>query len=108
MASYLQRTLGSALVAIILDIADANAVVRYASGRQKPRRAVQKRLLDTFQVVMLLTEAREAPDVIYAWFIGMNPALDGETPAVEISARPERVLDAARQFLAQASAAPTS
>jgi rhodanese-related sulfurtransferase len=43
---------------------------------------------------------REAPDTIQAWFIGMDPFLDDEPPVLVLRRDPERVVRAARSFLA--------
>jgi hypothetical protein len=37
---------------------------------------------------------------VRAWFMGMNPELDDQAPARVLRREPERVLQAARQFLA--------
>jgi hypothetical protein len=60
----------------------------------------EAKLRGAFQVFqLLLTE--ESPHTVRAWFVGLNPQLDDESPATAISeGRIRDVLVAAKAFLA--------
>ena len=51
-----------------------------AANPAKPSTRDNQRLRDTLQVQQLLLTA-DAPDVVCAWFMGMNPELNDESPA---------------------------
>ena len=99
MAAHLQSLFGRRLTAAILGIADPKAIGRYATGGQSPQPDVERHLRATYQVAVLLGQV-ESDQAIRAWFLGMNPALDDYAPATFIRTHPERVLQAARIFLA--------
>jgi hypothetical protein len=98
VAQYLQEALGQKLVAYMADVADPKQVGRWAQGSQAPRDEAERRLRATFQIFHLLL-ADESPDVIRAWFIGMNPQLDDDSPADTVrDGRLKEALGAARAF----------
>lgn len=99
MAAHLQQVFGQKLTAVILGITDPKAVGRYARGEQKPQGVVESRLRAAFQITALLQQA-EPDEIVRAWFMGMNPQLDDEAPALVVRIDPARVLQAAREFLA--------
>ncbi len=99
LAQYLEEILGQSLTALLLGINDARAVDQYAHGQAKPTRAVKAVLQHAFVVAKLLEEL-EPPDVIRAWFLGANPILDDQPPALVLRSDPSWVLEAAREFLA--------
>jgi hypothetical protein len=68
-------------------------------GQRRPSAEVEARLRAAWRATQLLLE-REAPDTIRAWFVGMDPFLDDEAPALMLRQDPERVVRAARSFLA--------
>lgn len=94
----LQEVLGQRLTAVIAGTTDGKAVWQWAKGERRPHPQTEKRLPDAYQVARLLLE-REAPEVVRAWFIGMNPELDDTAPALVIAEDPKLVLSAARAFL---------
>jgi hypothetical protein len=59
----------------------------------------ERRLRDAFQISQLLLQ-HEAGTTIQAWFTGMNPELDDQSPALMLAKHPQEVLIAARNFLA--------
>ena len=100
VAQYLQEALGQKLVAYIAGVSDSKQVGRWAQGTQVPRDEPERRLRAAFQIFhLLLTE--ESPHVIRAWFIGMNPQLDDDSPAEVIrDGRVKEALAAAKAFVA--------
>ena len=99
VASDLQSTLGQRLAAVIVGVADAKAVGRWARKERAPHSDTETRLRAALRVVLLLRE-RYAPETVRAWFGGMNPLLNDRAPALVLDANPEEVLEAAREFWA--------
>jgi hypothetical protein len=98
IAARLQEQLGQALLSVIVD-RDVRTVARWVSGEVQPPKASEQRLRDTLQVMALLATA-DAASVTRAWFMGMNPHLNDETPAeVLADGRIREVLVAARAFV---------
>ncbi len=95
----LQDILGQRLVAVIASVSDAKAVGKWARGERSPHPVAEQRLRNAYQIVQLLLE-RESGDTARAWFVGMNPDLDDQAPALVLGEDPVRVLQAARSFLA--------
>jgi len=95
----LQDVLGQRLVAIIAGVSDAKAVSKWARGGRSPHPETDQRLRNAYQIVHLLLE-RESPETVRAWFVGMNPDLDDQAPAMVLGKDPMGVLQAARTFLA--------
>ncbi len=100
VARYLQEALGQKLVAYMADVSDPKRVGRWAQGAQTPRDEAERRLRAAFQVFHLLL-AEDTSHVIRAWFIGMNPQLDDDSPAEAIhDGRLKEALAAAKAFVA--------
>jgi hypothetical protein len=99
IVSCLQEILGQRLTAVIAGVSDAKAVGKWARGERPPHPATEKRLRAAYQVTSLLLHA-ETPETVRAWFVGMNPELDDQAPALVIRDDPVRVLQSARIFLA--------
>jgi hypothetical protein len=101
VATYLQDLLGQQLTAVIAAVRDAALVGDWASGRRRPRPDQAARLQTAYQVANLLASVEQS-DVVRAWFVGMNPELDDQAPALRIAAdpTPDLILRAARTFLA--------
>ena len=99
IAGFLQDTLGSKLTAYIAGVADPKMVTRWASGQSKPGTERERRLRAAYQVFQLLLEV-EDEHVARAWFIGMNPQLEDETPSDCLRAgQTKDVMTAARAFI---------
>ena len=99
LSTELSRVLGRQLVAFIVG-KDARTIQRWAAGTTKPAAAEERRLRDTYQVYLTLS-AVEGDHTIRAWFMGMNPQLDDESPAEVIAAgRAREAMAAARAFAA--------
>lgn len=97
IAATLQNALGQGLLAVIVG-RDGRTVARWVAGEASPTFESEQRLRDTFQVFSILT-SEDSPTVARAWFMGMNPQLDDETPAEVLAAgQARRVMTAARSF----------
>ncbi len=99
LAERLQKHLGQRVGAILVGVSDAKALGRWARGEQEPHGKREALLRSAVQVLELLLGV-ENPETIRAWFTGMNPLLDDESPAAVFAENPKRVLEAARAFLA--------
>ncbi len=100
IARFLQEALGQKLVAYMSDVSDPKQVGRWAQGTQVPRDEAERRLRAAFQMFHLL-QADDSPHVVRAWFVGMNPQLNDESPAEVIrEGRLKEALAAARAFVA--------
>jgi hypothetical protein len=95
----LQDVLGQRLVAVIAGVSDAKAVGKWARGERTPHPDAERRLRDAFQVTQLLLQ-HESAETVRAWFMGMNPDLNDQAPALMVAEHPHDVLLAARNFLA--------
>jgi len=95
----LQNVLGQRLVAVIAGVSDAKAVGKWARGERSPHPAAEHRLRHAFHITQLLLQ-QESAETVRAWFIGMNPDLDDQAPALLLAEDPHAVLLAARNFLA--------
>lgn len=103
MASTLVDTLGLAITAYIVHVRNAKTVSRWAKGEVSSvrDRYSEERLVAAFQVVSLLLEYDEHPDIIRALFLGMNPVLNDDSPAHAIrSGNFKGAMDAARNYIA--------
>ena len=98
IAAALQTQLGQALLGVIVNKTE-RTLTRWAKAAVRPPHASEQLLRDTFQVFELLASA-ESADVARAWFMGMNPQLDDESPAEALSTgRARDVMVAARAFI---------
>ena len=100
VAAYLQDVLGQRLTAVVGGASDAKAVGKWAKGVRSPQPDSELRLRHAYQMAQLLIQ-HESAETVRAWFLGMNPELEDEAPAVVIGEDPQRVLQAAQTFLAQ-------
>lgn len=99
IAAYLQEALGEKLVGYMAGVEDPKGVGQWAKGTQKPRADAESRLRAAYQIYHLLLSG-DAPHVVRAWFIGMNPQLDDDSPAEAIrDGRLKETLAAARSFI---------
>lgn len=100
IAAFLQEVLGSRLVAIMVDVRDPKTVNRWAKDERAPRAEAEARLRAIFHIFQLLL-TKESEHTVRAWFVGLNPQLDDESPARAIAAgRTRQVVVAAKAFLA--------
>ena len=105
VAYFLQDVLGRQLVAYIAGVETTKTVSRWASGQVgAPRLEHEKRLRIAYQITFLLT-AFDTPQVVKAWFIGLNPQLGDRAPAELIGKASDdtelkEAVAAARAFIA--------
>ena len=101
MAAFLQDALGQKLVAFMVGVEDPKTVGKWATEKHLPRDLdTQRKLRDAYHVFRLLL-TQESPYTVRAWFVGLNPQLDDESPATAIrEGRTRDVLVAAKAFLA--------
>lgn len=99
ITAFLEEVLGRKLVAALAGVADPKAVGRWVAGERSPRAAAEERLRVAYQVFrLLLTE--ESKHTIRAWFIGLNPQLNDESPIMVIRAgRFQEVMVAAKAYV---------
>lgn len=100
IASSLQSVLGPSLTTVTLGMRDPKALTAWARGTRNPRPQQEVALRTLFQITNLLMTA-ESPDVIRAWFGGMNPDLNNQSPAITFREDPVAVLRAAESFVEQ-------
>jgi len=97
---YLEEVLGRKLVAALAGVRDPKAVGRWAEGARTPRPAAEERLRVAYQIFRLLL-AEESKYTIRAWFIGLNPQLNDESPLLAINeGRFQEVMVAAKAYVA--------
>lgn len=100
VVAFLQDVFGQKLVAYMAGRTDPGQVSGWANGTHRPRREAEDRLREAYRVFHLL-QSQESPHTVRAWFVGLNPQLDDESPATVIRAgRFKDVVIAARAFLA--------
>src|SRR4051794_6215484 len=90
IASELQKVLGPSLTTVVLGGRDPKAIAQWAKGTRTPRPTQETALRALYQVVALLSEV-DGPDVVRAWFAGMNPELDDRSPAMTMPLDPVAV-----------------
>jgi len=99
ITAELQGALGQALLSVIVG-KDVRTIARWVAGSTMKISARDEQCLrDTLQVQRLLMSVESAA-VVRAWFMGMNPQLDDESPAEALAnARAREVMAAARAFV---------
>lgn len=99
LVTSLKGNLGTPVVALIAGV-DKKTVLRWIDDRADSMRAAsEKRLRAAYQVFELLATV-DAPPTIRAWFIGMNPQLEDESPSEALAeGKLREVLSAARAFV---------
>lgn len=98
VARFLQESLGQKLVAYLAEV-DPKTVGQWAADKRGPRQPAEERLRNTYMVFQLLLKSDDA-HAVRAWFMGLNPLLDDESPATAIrEGRFKDVLKAARSFV---------
>jgi hypothetical protein len=99
ITAELQGVLGQALISVIVG-KNVRTVARWVVGTTtKPSARDERRLRDTLQVQRLLLSVESAA-VVRAWFMGMNPQLDDQSPAEALAeGRAREAMAAARAFV---------
>ena len=101
----LRDVLGVRLVAYIAGVKETRAVHEWAEGTREVGSDERSQRLRTALQVAVLLRQRDEPDVVQAWFQGLNPQLADRAPARllrdgDISVAGPEVLAAARAFSA--------
>ena len=97
MVKFLVDLLGAKLTAHMVPV-DVSTISRWKSGKVNPPIGAERKLRGAYQVARLLL-ASDADHTVRAWFIGMNPQLDDESPADVIAeGNVKAVMAAARSF----------
>jgi hypothetical protein len=76
----LRSILGLRLCAYIGSVKETRAVNEWAEGMREPNSQAQRRLRLALQIAQTITDA-DGPEVARAWFQGLNPQLDDQSPA---------------------------
>jgi hypothetical protein len=80
LITELAGMLGPRLVAYMAGVGETRAVREWAEGRREPRDPIPSRLRLAYRVAHLIGE-HDSPEVARAWFQGLNPQLDDQSPA---------------------------
>lgn len=101
VADFLQDLLGRRLVAYMAGVKDTKTVSRWAKGEVgEARWESERRLRAAYEIAQLLVRF-DSSRIVKAWFIGLNPQLDDESPAEAIrEGRLKEAMNAARAFVA--------
>jgi hypothetical protein len=92
--------LGEPLVALLAGADSTRVVEEWGGGEKLPSSDVERRLRVALEASELLLRYDDAVTV-RSWWVGMNPELGDEAPALVLAQRPDYVLDAAYCYLAQ-------
>ncbi len=100
-ADTIQRLLGGRLTAYVAGVKDVRTVSRWAAGDITEVRAEsEQRLRSTYEIMTLLLRF-DGPGTVRAWFIGMNPHLNDDSPADAIhDGRFQETMGVAKIFIA--------
>jgi hypothetical protein len=102
MASLLSELLSRRMTAYIAGVDNVKTVSRWIAGEVTQIRdpAVERRLRGAYEISIMLMQVN-APEVVRAWFISLNPQLGDVTPVEVIhDDRLKEVMTAARAFVA--------
>jgi len=81
-AALIRSVLTPRLATYVTGVQATKTVARWARGETANLRTENAtRLRVAYEIVRLLQHARESPETIQAWFLGMNPVLDDVSPA---------------------------
>ncbi len=103
VVGQLSEILGPKLVAYIAGVTETRAVRRWTEEGRQARSNVQQRLRTALRLALFLRDY-DSPEVVQAWFQGLNPQLNDRSPARMLrEGNPEEVgpevLAAARAFV---------
>lgn len=105
LVSALRDLLGSKLVAYLGGVKETRAVRQWAEGsREIGKPSDLERLRLAYRAARIITD-RDSAQVAQAWFQGLDPSLDDQSPARllregDLEVNGARVIAAARQFAA--------
>lgn len=105
LAGALRDLLGARLVAYLGGVKETRAVRQWAEGsREIAKPHDMERLRLAYRAARIIAE-RDSKEVVQAWFQGLDPSLDDQSPARllregDLEVNGARVIAAARQFAA--------
>jgi hypothetical protein len=99
VAAALQELFGQKVTATIAGVHDSRAIGKWSRGERTPHPEAERRLRETLRIAEFLLQ-EEPPEIVRAWFVGLNPLLDDRSPALVVAEEPIEVMRAARSFLA--------
>jgi hypothetical protein len=99
VAAVLQELFGQKVTATIAGVQDSRAIGKWSRGERTPHPDAERTLRETLRIADFLLQ-EEPPEVVRAWFVGLNPMLDDRPPALVVGEDPGQVMRAARSFLA--------
>ncbi|MGV8913614.1 MAG: hypothetical protein ACOH14_13465 [Rhodoglobus sp.] len=98
ISETLADVLGRQLLGLIVN-KSPRSVLRWINSETQPTPDDERRLRNTYQVYALLS-SEEGDHTIRAWFMGMNPQLEDNSPAEALAEdRARDVMVAARAFI---------
>ena len=80
LAKELRDLLGARLVAYIGGVQETRAVHQWADDERQPSETTQRRLRLALQVGQMIADVDDS-ETAQAWFQGLNPQLDDQSPA---------------------------
>lgn len=80
LVTRLRVMLGAKLVAYLASLSETRTVRAWADGSGAPPSVVEARLRVAYRLALLLSE-KDAPEVVQAWFQGVNEHLGDRVPA---------------------------
>lgn len=100
-ARELQDLLSRRVTAYVAGVNNARTVTRWSQGEvEKPHPDNERQLRAAYEIAKLLLQGDSA-QTVRAWFLGMNPQLDGMSPAQALhQGRVREVHSAAQAFVA--------
>lgn len=80
LVADLRDLVGTQLVAYMGGVQETRAVREWVEGTRTPRPDALQRLRMAYRVATLLSQ-HESPRTVHAWFQGLNPMLNDQSPA---------------------------
>ena len=99
VAAELNPIFGRELLAVMTGVQNPRTVTQWVRGESEPHPGSAKSLRDVAYVAELLLASGQERETVQAWFVGMNPQLQGQSPAEVIGPDAKAVLAAAKAFL---------
>jgi hypothetical protein len=100
IASTLNPLFGRELLALMTGVQNPRTVTQWVRGESEPHPGTARTLRDVAYIATFMLNSGEPRETVQAWFVGMNPQLKGKSPAEVIERDRERVLKAAKAFVA--------
>src|SRR5262245_21336127 len=78
----LEQLLSRRLTAVIAGVKEGRRIARWAAGETTEARSDDKevRLRTAYRIALMLLQASNSPQIVKAWFMGLNPQLDDVSP----------------------------